>query len=738
MRGDAGLDRLIEEGVPMPIDHKPTLSTLGFELGIYAIGAYLLYHLWRSRRGDIPLVLACMVFAGAVEATDIRSTHSYYYIRELIMIEGDPKWFPLSIAMAWALVLHSTWLVTQRLPVSPWQRPFVGAVLALMIDLVLDPTGASARIVGSLAQICDATNLPHDSAAGLGLWVWCVPSDEHSLIWGIPYANFFAWGVVVLSWSFVSTAMRRMFRLVDQPSRIDLRTIACSAATAVVSYAIVWGVIKAYTPIVMHGVPEWLLLGIPFVPGIVVLLLAGGDRTDTKLDTAAWLFPAGALAYCVFAMMVDLLAGRGSLGFVVYVIGALIACVAAMAWVVLGRRGLHPASRPVPARAELLEDAPDSSDLKRLARIANMSNAAARNYLITQAYHDLSVQLARKVGGPDANWCTFATWASRTAGESIRDEEVPDWALSLLREEARLEAALAAARVALGDKGHEAPDVFDLARDVLARVSDQIGDGNRKVYAELAPLFARLSACFRANGVVDDAAFTFLLDGLRPGPSADGGQAVVREAFTTYRDAARETDAVRKAELMLLANCLIGLHEQTRLQANIAAALDAPIDVMATDGPFATLAEHAHGELAGLLSVVGKPCERLARDAWQRIATSAAMHLDMPDGSAIGLGEDPNESLDARFPRDLRAPTLPALRELMTRYGAAHRGNADTAATDWASLDQRMRFIIDLFRLSQQTAGMFEQPFTAKQRQVHAAALPPGSMPPPPMQVAGA
>src|SRR5436190_161056 len=115
------------------------------------------------------------------------------------------------------------------------------------------------------------------------------------------------------------------------------------------------------------------------------------------------------------------------------------------------------------------------------------------------------------------------------------------------------------------------------------------------------------------------------------------------------------------------------------------------------------------------------------------------MHLDMPDGSAIGLGEDPNESLDARVPRDLRAPTLPALRELIARYGATEqRGQSDLGATDWASLDQRMRFIIDLFRVSQQSISMFQQPFTPTQRVAHAAALPAGSMPPPPVVVAGA
>src|SRR6185295_13034666 len=201
-------------------------------------------------RGDVPLVLACMIFAGAIEATDIRATHSYYYIRELIMIGGAPAWFPLSIAMAWALVLHSTQLASQRLPISPWQRPFVAALLAVLIDLVLDPAVASARIVASLANICNATNLPHGSATGLGLWVWCVPSVEHWLIQGIPFANFYAWGVVVLVWAFCSTAMRKLFGLTEAHHRLDLRAVAFAAATGLVSYAGVWTLIKAYTPMV--------------------------------------------------------------------------------------------------------------------------------------------------------------------------------------------------------------------------------------------------------------------------------------------------------------------------------------------------------------------------------------------------------------------------------------------------------------------------------------------------------
>src|SRR5438552_1558097 len=55
--------------------------------------------------------------------------------------------------------------------------------------------------------------------------------------------------------------------------------------------------------------------------------------------------------------------------------------------------------------------------------VALDNDAVRRNLLITQCYHDLSAELARVLGGGNANWCTFATWASRTAGGFIREDE---------------------------------------------------------------------------------------------------------------------------------------------------------------------------------------------------------------------------------------------------------------------------------------------------------------------------
>ena len=55
-----------------------------------------------------------------------------------------------------------------------------------------------------------------------------------------------------------------------------------------------------------------------------------------------------------------------------------------------------------------------------------------RNLLITQCYHDLSEELGRVLGARNVNWCSYATWASKTAGRFIRNEEIPGMFRKLL------------------------------------------------------------------------------------------------------------------------------------------------------------------------------------------------------------------------------------------------------------------------------------------------------------------
>ena len=62
----------------------------------------------------------------------------------------------------------------------------------------------------------------------------------------------------------------------------------------------------------------------------------------------------------------------------------------------------------------------------QVSRIIGLeSQPILRNLLITQCYHDLSSELSRVLCATNVNWCTFATWASKTAGRFIRNDEIP-------------------------------------------------------------------------------------------------------------------------------------------------------------------------------------------------------------------------------------------------------------------------------------------------------------------------
>ena len=58
-----------------------------------------------------------------------------------------------------------------------------------------------------------------------------------------------------------------------------------------------------------------------------------------------------------------------------------------------------------------------------VARIAAMSNRVIRNLEITEAYAQLSAAMRERIG-PAADWCTFAVWASKQAGSTIRGEDL--------------------------------------------------------------------------------------------------------------------------------------------------------------------------------------------------------------------------------------------------------------------------------------------------------------------------
>jgi len=350
-------------------------------------------------------------------------------------------------------------------------------------------------------------------------------------------------------------------------------------------------------------------------------------------------------------------------------------------------------------------------------RIGDMTDPVGRNRQITRCYYDLSQGLARWLPG-GANWCTVATWASRQAGQSIRREDLRRALERLLRDSREVETAARELESAAGNEGPESLLGAAVAiRDALSpaaafeRTAEAVARGNRKVFVEIGLEFARFLALFE-GGSPNDAALAVFLNELRPGGPPEG-QGRLRDAFSHYHAALRATGQER-AELMLLANLEIGFHEQTRLQPEIRAAMDAPVyepgelrrrllnEVFPDPAARLRLAiMRLGGEAAPLLAAR----DRLADEA-QRLGrlviTDALMTLELPGGRVIRLGRD----LLDDYPALLRDPVNADLRALLNRVEAA----TSTPGRDWSELPYRMRFIARLFRAHHEDQALFQPP----------------------------
>jgi hypothetical protein len=150
--------------------------------------------------------------------------------------------------------------------------------------------------------------------------------------------------------------------------------------------------------------------------------------------------------------------------------------------------------------------------LDDVERIAGLDEPVVRNLQITQCYHELALAVGRRTAG-QANWCHFATWASKQAGQTIRREDLARALEQLLRPAPApgLEVAgpgpppaaavTAVAEVAaevqeIGARG-EAHEIRETVWEVLnplsalERAGEAVGRGNRKVFAEIGREFAR-------------------------------------------------------------------------------------------------------------------------------------------------------------------------------------------------------------------------------------------------------
>ena len=148
--------------------------------------------------------------------------------------------------------------------------------------------------------------------------------------------------------------------------------------------------------------------------------------------------------------------------------------------------------------------APSVGDIQRIAAIAS---PVVRNLEITYCYSRLAAACATR-NGEGANWCTYATWASRQAGRTIRGEDLLEhlgtrlgkrrWVLHPIATLWRrlLRRGLFQRETRIGRLTAELHTPFD----AFERASDAVARGNLKVFEEIGLQFARyLHECARTH-----------------------------------------------------------------------------------------------------------------------------------------------------------------------------------------------------------------------------------------------
>ena len=364
--------------------------------------------------------------------------------------------------------------------------------------------------------------------------------------------------------------------------------------------------------------------------------------------------------------------------------------------------------------------------------IAALSDPVVRNLQITQCYYELSAVLLERTG-LNANWCTFATWASKQAGQSIRKEDLARSLEKFLN--ASPAAALAAERVALllqrlGSK-RSLEEIYTTIwgslniSKAVEHSSRAVGEGNKKVFEEIAREFARFYAACLNDPDPDPEKIKSFCEGLRPGDPPDG-QRSLSQAFAHLYEAFFEADIKRRAELVLLANIEIGYHEQTRLQPEIRSALDAPFlqEAQFLQRLLGSLFPRTTSIMLTarllLMRLLGRPpalelAIRALLNAVQMAArqfiTEMMMAINFPKDVRLRLWSD----LSGEFPASLQTLTHPDLCSLLERIDPTWDSLSGSGAVDWSSLPDRLHFIADMFRLYQQTAFLFDPPFTEDQ-----------------------
>ncbi len=156
---------------------SPTLLVELATAGIFLLTGY--HAARRGRRALVELVSAAL-YGLLLEEGDILIFGSYFYSSDFILVIHQ---VPITIALAWAVIIYSCLHISDAYRLSPRLAPFADAIWAIALDFAFDAV-----------------------AIRIGFWQWNIPLDAG--YFGVPAGNFYAWLLVAFSFSAVTRWQR--------------------------------------------------------------------------------------------------------------------------------------------------------------------------------------------------------------------------------------------------------------------------------------------------------------------------------------------------------------------------------------------------------------------------------------------------------------------------------------------------------------------------------------------------
>lgn len=234
------------------------LSYVVTEFMVLGLALMMVFHAYRRGTRWLSTYFSGMIFATLVELLIVRNADPaglhYVYGEFVLMVRWGSAAVPLWVGAGWGLIVYVATFTAQRFQSPWWLRPLHAGVLAVNVDLSLDPVAEQLRF-----------------------WKWhnVNPLNFH----GVPFDNFLGWMLIVSSFALCS---RFAFRWV--PRTWPLRDIWIPPLGAVLALAFTRGVqlgINRIYPLVSELV---IFVTVFLIAAVITVGLGLKSRRDNPRD----------------------------------------------------------------------------------------------------------------------------------------------------------------------------------------------------------------------------------------------------------------------------------------------------------------------------------------------------------------------------------------------------------------------------------------------------------------------